>query len=438
MRKLLFILLGAFSLGGLTPLMAQTESPERTERTFTQYFDTTIDVAMYAAPGADTEGILSGFEDILRDIHRLATIFDEYDDLTNVRTINENPGVDHEVDAHLFEMIQLGKEYYEKTDGYFNIALGPVISIWQERLDMCTGLMCELDREDLPSEEELQEADLYTDIEGITLDEENRTVRIEEGMKLDLGGIAKGYGAKIAADYLKSFDEVEAFILNAGTSNIEVYGDHPEREGGRWKIEFVDPAFEPDIWSIIRGDREVFAEIYIPAGTSIVGSGNYERYFEVDGVRYHHLINPYTLYPSGSLEEDMTAFERFRNAMLCRTAQDHFQGVWLVTDDPLIGDILVTAAYLMPIEDALDYVENLENTEGVFYGADGRIFKTGGFEGELLHGHEWSAPEDRPPCVLPLVVIGGTLIAGGLGTLLYLRIRKKKTNADSEKTTETQ
>lgn len=426
MRKILLLLLGALTLSFPASLSGETEEPIRTERTYTQYYDTTIDLTLYATTEADIDGILSGFEDTLQEIHRLATIFDDYEDLTNLRTINENPGVDHEVDVHLFEMISLGVEYYEKTDGYFNIALGPIISLWQERLDMCSGMHCELEREDLPTEDELNEADRHTDIKDVTLDEENRTVRIEEGMKLDLGGIAKGYGAKVAGEYLKTYDEIEAFILNAGTSNIEVYGEHPTRESGLWKIEFVDPAFEPDIWSIIRGEREVFAEIFIADGRNIVGSGNYERYFEVDGVRYHHLINPYTLYPSGSLEEDQSRFERIRDELLCNTQKDYFLGAWLETEDPLIGDILVTAAFLMPLEEALAFVENLEDTEGVFYGADGRIFKTEGFEGELLHGHEWSAPEDRPPCILPLLVIGGGFIVAAGGVLLVLRIRKQK------------
>ncbi len=420
---LLLATLATFSFAFSATLDAK-DNLTRNERIYTQYFDTKIEVVFHTTEEADPEAVLAGLETILSEIHEIADRFESYEGVTNVKTINENPGHPHEVDARLFEMIALGKEYHELTDGYFNIALGPVIDIWQERLDMCEGLHCELPADVLPTREELEAADEHTDIEGITLDEDNLTVMIEAGMSLDLGGIAKGYGASVAAEYLKDAPHVEAFILNAGNSNIEVYGENPRTDDGLWVIDVIDPTFAPDFWSIIRGESEYFARIYLEDGDSIVSSGNYERYFDVDGVRYHHLIDPYTLYPTGAIEQEAQG-NPFVDWLLCRRGEEYPLGVWMTTDDPLAGDILVTAAYLMPLEASLEYVEGLEGLEALYYTNHERILKTGGFTAEYFGNHAPEDIDDSSPCIAPVVVGGGILLFAGGVTLFVLSRRSR-------------
>ncbi len=423
--KLLIVVMPfVFFLSSFQLSLSAESDLERNERIFTQYFDTTIEIVFHTTPEGNPETILAGLEDLLSELHKIADRFELYDGVTNVKTINENPSVPHEVDARLFEMIAMGKEYHDLTNGYFNIALGPVIDIWQERLDMCEGLRCELPTDVLPTAQELEQADAHTDIEGITLDEENLTVMIEEGMSLDLGGIAKGYGAKLAAEYLKDIPYIEAFILNAGTSNIEVYGPNPRTDDGLWVIDVIDPTFEPDFWSVIRGEREYFARLSLQDGDSIVSSGNYERYFDVDGVRYHHLIDPFTLHPTGTLEEEERG-NRFIDWLLCRRGEEYPLGVWMTTDDPLVGDILVTAAYLMPIEESLAYVEELDDMEALYYTNHGRILTTSGFTAEYFGNHAPQELDERSPCIAPIIVGGGVLLLAGAVTLFVLKIRSR-------------
>ncbi len=420
MRKLLALFLASVLFFSPT-VLAEDDAVEQEEFLFTQYFDTSIEITLYH-DDADLESIEDSLESRLSELHDLAPRYDETD-VTNIKTINDNPGVAHEVDDDLFEMVRLGVEYHDKTNGYFNIALGPVIDIWNELLERGVGV--EIPREDLPSEETLEAAGAHTDVSDITLDEEAGTIRIEEGMSLDLGGIAKGYAAREGGNLLKQQPGVDSFVFNAGTSNIEVYGEHPQRESGLWHIPIVDPAYEGDIWSIITGQRETFAEVHLADGENIVGSGNYERYVTVDDVPYHHLIDPFTYLPAGVEELERSRGERIRDELLCRTELDHFLGAWLIHDDPLIGDILVTAAYLMPIEDALDFIEEIDDTEGIFYGADDRIFRTSGFDGEL-YDDDFSDPDDRAPCLLPIVLITGGFILAVGGTLLVMRIRNRR------------
>ncbi len=424
MKTLFTLALLAFLMVSTAPLEAESDVVS-TERKYTSYYDTTIDVTIYH-DGADMDAVFSEFEDALQEIHQLADQYEAYEGITNLKTINDNPGEAHEVDPHLFEMISTGKDYYDKTDGYFNIALGPVINIWQDLLDQCVGIECTFERDALPESETLEAADAYTDVEDISLNADDLTVQIEEGMHLDLGGIAKGYGAEVAAEVLKDREGIEAFILNAGTSNIEVYGENPERESGLWRIDIVDPAFEPDFIGSLFRQREHFATVYLEDGQHIVGSGNYERFFTVDGVRYHHLIDPYTLYPTGALEEDISFLENAQQQLLCQTERDYFLGTWLITDDGYKGDIHVTAAYLMDVERSIDYVERLEETEGVFFGADERIFRTENFDAELHDGYEYSDLGDRAPCILPVVAIGGGFIVIAGGGVAFTTIKNKR------------
>ncbi len=419
-RLFLVVLTIVFVLFPLRTTLDAESDLARNERIYTQYFDTTIEVVFHTAPEGDPETVLEGLKTLLSEIHKLADRFESYEGITNVKTINENPSHPHEVDARLFEMIAVGEEYHDLTHGYFNIALGPVIDIWQERLDLCEGLHCELSEDVLPTREELEAADEHTDIKGITLDEDELTVKIEEGMSLDLGGIAKGYAAKHAAEYLKDAPHVEAFILNAGNSNIEVYGENPRTDDDLWVIDVIDPTFEPDFWSILRGESEYFARVFLEDGDSIVSSGNYERYFDVDGVRYHHLIDPYTLYPTGTLETEAQG-NPFIDRLLCRRGEEYPLGVWMTTDDPLAGDILVTAAYLMPIEESLAYVEGLEGMEALYYTNHDRILTTPGFTAEYFKNHTPQDIDDRSPCIVPIVVGGGALLLAGAVALIFIK-----------------
>jgi len=341
------------------------------------YFDSFVQINIYYSGVDRRDEINAAIHDILSLVHQNATHFDEYDNVTNVRTINENPGIPHEVDAVLFDMIRLSVDYYEESNGYFDITLGPVINIWDEYREICLDWEVSLrGAEDayeryhaekdtycqVPSTAELEAANQNTGIERITLDEENQTVMIEAGMHLDLGGIGKGYGAKMVGDYLKSLDYVDSFLLNAGTSNVEVYGDHPLRENKLWYTGLVNP----------ENQGRTYGSIKMSSGDNATTSGDYQRYYEVDGRIYHHLIDPNTLFPT-----------------------DHHRSVTLVSADGSIGDILVTAIFLMSLEDGMDYVNDRDGLEAIwFVSSDERPLMSDNFESLYLRQLDPMFPEN--------------------------------------------
>jgi len=320
----------------------------------TSYFDSMFAIDIYVDENTDDDLIDEIFdisEDMLKNIHRQADRYNTYDGVTNVMTLNENPTKTHTVGPELFELLELSIEYHELTNGYFDITMGPVLDIWSDHYDNCT-----IDGEcSVPSDASLNAAGEYVGIDGIKLNKETREVTMEEEMNLNLGGVAKGYAANKISQFLKSYEEIESFLINAGTSNIEVYGEHPTRDSGKWWLGVTDPT-NP-------AKKGGFAGVALDGGNSLVTSGDYVRYFEVDGQKYHHLINPFTLKPS-SLHRSAT----------------------VLIEDGSIGDIISTAAFLMDPSEAQDFINSRDDVEAVWYLQDDSIETSENFDDYVL---EW-------------------------------------------------
>lgn len=325
-------------------------------KTYT-YFDSSVTVKTYVPEGTDSDTldeIFDGVDTRLENIHQLATRHESFEGVTNIRTINENPGEWHEVDPLLFELIETGIEYYELTDGYFDITLGPVLDLWNQSIEDCNDRQKDCS---LPGETELESAGEAVGIDGISMNEDTHEVSIEEGMKLDLGGIAKGFAAERVSDYLKGYDVIDSFLINAGTSSIEIHGDHPTRSNNLWQVSITDPE-NP-------AEQGGLGAVQIPGDTSISTSGDYVRYFMKDGERYHHIINPETLYPS-----------------------DHYRSVSLIMKSDGMSDVLSTSAFLMPPDASEAFIDELEDVEALWVMPDGSQKMTDGFEDHVFDWHD--------------------------------------------------
>lgn len=318
----------------LTPsLSADSQSLVSETYRSSDHFDTQINITFFFEEGDDYERIKDGIDDLLAEVHKQSTRYEDYTGVVNLKTINNNPGEWHEVDDLLFTMINEAVEYYDETNGRFDISLGPVIDLWDSYREQCL----EDDVCTTPSDSEIDEAAQHTGIERIDLDHDDKRVRIEEGMSLDLGGFGKGYGAKRAGDYLRNDDTVEKFLINAGTSNIEVGGTHPQRENGLWYVGLTNP--NPS-----GIDDQSFASAKLEDGQNITTSGDYQRYYMADGQRIHHLIDPDTNRPT-----------------------DHHRAVSLISEDGAFGDLLVTAIYVMGIEEGMDYVNARDDISAIWF-----------------------------------------------------------------------
>ncbi|MCL1997715.1 MAG: FAD:protein FMN transferase [Turicibacter sp.] len=272
----------------------------------------------------------------LMRLHRLFDRYESYEGINNIRTINENAGVSPvEVDPVVIEVLNFSIEAYHASNGVVNVMIGPLTDLWRT---VISG-----ERDTVPSMAELQAAAAFMDISGLIIDEENNTVFLEQvGMSLDVGGIAKGYATELAARYVRERG-LDSFILSVGGD--VVLGDGPV--GGNrdtWNVGVTDPfgsGGNVDVLNVIN--------------TAVFSSGDYQRFVMIDGVRYHHIINPRTLMPASD-----------------------FRGTTIIHPHGGMADVLATAAFVLELDEAMDVVVRAGG-EGLWILPDGSFRMTDGY-----------------------------------------------------------
>jgi thiamine biosynthesis lipoprotein len=290
--------------------------------------------------------IFQSVENILSEYNNLSDKYATYEGYINVKTINDNPTTTHTIDYKLFDMIQFTIDHQEEVDNRFNLALGPVLSIWHDYRETClTGGACEV-----PSLSALQAQNQYTDYQDIILDQENNTITMSENMSIDLGGMSKGYISNIIVEYLDALD-LRGYLLNNGESNISIGGLHPTRENQKFVLAITDPTFQ----------LPYYATVYLGDGDQLVTSGDYQQYYMVDDELYHHIINPVTLMPD-------------------RTSRS----VSIVSSEAGLADMYSTAIFTMTVEQGQAFVNEIDGLEAIWYGLDGTIYFSENFEQDYL------------------------------------------------------
>ncbi len=299
--------------------------------------------------------ILDNVENILRDYHQLSTKYDDYG-IENVYAINNSPSKSHILDERLFTMIDFALVNQQEVIEQFNVALGPVIDIWHNYREQCNNSVDSVCL--LPSDNELNEANLYTDPSKIILNNENLSVTMSPYMKIDLGGLSKGYISREIVNYLDTLDI--SYLFNNGSSNISIGGSHPIRENGKYLLAITNPS-NPQSW---------YAEVFLSDGDQLVTSGDYQQYYKVDESVYHHIINPTTLYP-----------------------MHYFRSVSLVYNDAALADLYSTALFNMSIDDGLEFVNSHDGLEAIWYTLDGKAVFSDNFESKYLY--KLYVPKDK-------------------------------------------
>ena len=327
---------------------ASCKASEKTKYSayYFDYFDTATTIIGYTETKEEFDAICEEITALLNEYHRLFTIYNRFENFTNLVTINDVTDGKHqvvEVDEKIIDMLIFAKDMYEKTDGMVNIAMGSVLSIWH--IYRNEGIS-DPSVAQLPPMEKLKEASKHTDINDLIIDEEKNTVFIKDPlMKLDVGAIAKGYAVEKIGDYLEEegFDNI---LLNVG-GNIRTVGF--SGDGEQWKAGVENPDTE--------NEEQPYIEYIKIAGESIVTSGSYQRYYVVDGMNYHHIIDPVTLMPG-----------------------KNFKSVSVITNDSGLGDAFSTALFLMSYEDGKALVEKTENIEAMWVMPDGEQRYSSGFK----------------------------------------------------------
>ena len=312
------------------------------------YLNTVVKLNLYVEQDItyNTEDIFTEIESILAYYTIMSDKYTSYDGMMNVYEINNTAGDTVTVDERLYDLIKFTLDSQTEVVDFYNAALGPVLQVWHDFRDNC------LDNDicAVPPLYVLEEADLLTDPANITLDDANHTLTMLEGMSIDLGGVSKGYVSREIIAYLDSLD-LPAYLLNNGESNISIGGTHPVRENGKFVIGITDP----------ENTFDIYATVYLSDTEQLVTSGDYQKYYDVEGTQYHHIIDPSTLMPS-----------------------EHSRSVSIITTDPALADLYSTAIFNMSITDGQTFVNSIAGLEAIWFDNDGTVHFSENFEANHL------------------------------------------------------
>lgn len=304
-----------------------------------QFLDVFDTISMEIGYEPDEETFNSRYKEsheLLLKEHELFDIYNDYDGMNNLKTVNDNAGKQPvKVDEKLIELVKWGKDVYELTGGKVNIAYGAVLKLWHDKREIG---MAYPEKGELPDEAALREASEHTDIDDIIIDEDAQTIYLKDPeMSLDVGGIAKGYAAEDAARLIEQAGS-DSFMLNLG-GNLRSIG--LKNGESKWVCPVENPTFRDN------QTGEQYAIITYIGDMSLVTSGDYERYYVVDGKRYHHIIDPDTMYPAA-----------------------YHRSVTILTHDSALADALSTALFSMSIEDGKALIKSINDGNTILKDSD--------------------------------------------------------------------
>ena len=277
---------------------------------FYDIFDTFTTFTCYGLDDESFDRIRGSLYDLLLSFHRETDIYHAYSGITNLKDLNDAAGGDPlSFSKRQVEFLTFCREAYDISEGRVNVMLGALTRLWHEARETKT----------LPEETLLGEVASHTDISFLVIDPDASTACITDpAARIDVGALAKGYAGRLAMEYLAA-EGVENYILSLG-GNICVHG----KPLGTGRDAFLIGLQDPD------GPDGSYSDTVSLPGGCVVTSGDYQRYFEVNGVRYHHIIDPSTLYPAS-----------------------FHHSVSVICEDSAMADLLSTALFLMDEESGL-------------------------------------------------------------------------------------
>lgn len=312
-KRLLCLLLSCLLLTGCaTPALPQTK-PQQTQdgkkftATFLDVFDTVTTIVGYDESKAAFEEKAKAIHDQLLQYHQLFDIYHSYEGITNLKDVNDAAGGEPvQVDPIIMALLKDSKDYYTITRGKVNVAMGAILQLWHEAREDAVD---DPSKAYLPEKSVLREAFDHTDLYDVVLDEEKSTVQIlDPKLRLDVGAVAKGWSVQRVAENAPS-----GLLISVG-GNVCATGPK-DASGTPWVVGITDPNGGEYLHTIETTDQ------------CVVTSGDYQRYFVVDGKMYHHIIDPGTLFPGKK-----------------------WRSVTVVCDDSGLADALSTALFLLDID----------------------------------------------------------------------------------------
>lgn len=294
------------------------------------FMGTVVKVTMY---DSTNEEILDKVFDRVIEIENLVSINKEG---TELDELNNNAGIKPvKLSDTSYDIIEKGIEYSKMSQGGYDLTIGPLVKLWSIGLP----------EENVPDDKKIKETIKHIDYSKVQLNPQTKEVLLlEEGMKIDLGSIAKGYAADEIVKILKEEGVTQAIVDLGG--NIYAMG---LKDGNKnWKIGIQNPF---DNRGNIVGSIEV-------SNKSVVTSGVYERFLEKDGKKYHHILNPKTGYPYDS----------------------DIVGVSIIADESIDADAISTLVFTKGIEKGIEFVEQLDSIDAIFINDKNEVYITTGLK----------------------------------------------------------
>ena len=292
--------------------------------------DTYMTVTAYGAKAQEA------VDEAEAEIQRLDELLSTGNEESEIAQLNQNKSATLSEDAGY--LVERALELNKETDGAFDIAIYPVMEAW--------GFPTQ--NYQVPTADTLESLLKLADASQIIYDENSRKISFDrEGMKIDLGGIAKGYTSSRIMDIYKE-NNISSGLVNLG-GNVQALGTKPD--GSKWRVAVQSP-----------DDTEDYLGILSVEDKAVITSGGYERYFEQDGKTYHHIINPKTGYP----------------------AENGLTSVTVVSEDGTLADGLSTSLFIMGKEEAIEFWRaHSDEFDIIMLTDEGKLYVTEGIQDDF-------------------------------------------------------
>lgn len=330
----------AFVIGILAAVCGSMREREQQSASKTLFaMDTYMEITTYG------EKSKQAVEAATKEIERLDALLSTGSEDSEISLLNQ--GKQGRLSEDTRYLYQRSMELYGSTKGKFDITIYPVMRLW--------GFTDSLWH--VPEQAELEKALRDVDASALIFDEDTGLLLLPQSTEVDFGGIAKGYTTQKLVELMKEYG-IEHANLNLG-GNVRVIGK--KSDGSLWKIGIKDPK-----------DTNSFLGVVQVEDKAVITSGGYERYFEQEGIRYHHIIDPDTGFP----------------------AKSGLASVTIISEHDTLADGLSTALFVMGLEEATDYWRehtdiNDMNFDAVFATEDGELYVTQGIAEYFQSSYEF-------------------------------------------------
>jgi thiamine biosynthesis lipoprotein len=271
-----------------------------------------------------------------QEIRRIEQIMSTYLPESEISLINRSAGTDWQsVHPEILFVIQEALGYSRLSNGAFDITFKPLTRLWNFEPESRP-----------PDPGAVRELLNLVDFKAVLIDKEDRVLLKKPGMAIGLGGIAKGYAVDRAMAVLEAQGITDAIINSGG--DLRVIGRRTRKK--RWRIGIQDPR-----------NRDTVIETIDVSGGAVATSGDYEKYFIDQGIRYHHILNPKTGFPARG----------------CRS-------VTVICPAAMMADAMATAVFVLGPEKGMELIRHLPDLEGMIVNNEGDIIKSEGFQQEQI------------------------------------------------------